>query len=264
LADDRKYCGVCGAEHPPGYTLFELIDVNCSGKLSRSEWKKAFNDLMPLNHENNEVISLSDWKRHGGDPTLFEALMAPRSNIITKESWLLAFIHIDKDRGGTITRDEWYKAHEPTHWQVVKSRPVPAWSKQPLAPVSMQYGQPSPGSKEVVKELLERIYPPPSSPRGRSQQHTPPSSPRGRSQQHSKGHPVNARSSSPRADERLHLAEKLPIPVEFRQRPASPHDWQRPASPRSRQPIAAPHGVQQPVVPIIDNRSARGLAHGRR
>lgn len=101
-------------------SLFDNIDRDKSGTISRAEWIYAFDSLKQVE---GDTISRRDWVQQVGHGFMFDALDADRSGTITRHEWLLAFDIFDRNGDGCITSSELESAHLKVRREASTRRP---------------------------------------------------------------------------------------------------------------------------------------------
>lgn len=86
--------------------LFETLDIDSNGELTREEWMNAFNRL---DVKRQGVISRKEWTLLGGENFVFDQI-AGKSQfaVANRQNWRDAYSRLDKNRDGRITLDEWF------------------------------------------------------------------------------------------------------------------------------------------------------------
>lgn len=94
--------------------LFNSMDFDANGMISRKEWVKAFELLLAYN---TQVISRKRWAVLGGENHIFDAIVGDSergaTTVISRKDWEKSFDKLDKDSNGNISFEEWCGAAGP-------------------------------------------------------------------------------------------------------------------------------------------------------
>lgn len=85
--------------------IFEIIDTDGGGTISREEWMAAF---VKLDSHKRGVISRKEWAVHGGENFVFDHIAGKHQfAVASRRDWRDAYSRLDKDHNGSITVEEW-------------------------------------------------------------------------------------------------------------------------------------------------------------
>jgi len=85
--------------------LFDFVDKDNSGTITREEWDQAFNQI---DCNRSGTISREEWRKHHGKVAIFDVVDGNGNGAISRQEWKQAFDAFDRDGDGSITCDEWY------------------------------------------------------------------------------------------------------------------------------------------------------------
>ncbi len=93
--------------------LFERMDVDHNGAISRNEWPANVRSFRHLDINGDGILSLEEFMSPKGRfwNELFENWDTNGDNVLTKDEWLdteESFARVDKDHNGVIDRSEFY------------------------------------------------------------------------------------------------------------------------------------------------------------
>lgn len=88
--------------------LFQRLDSNKDGEISKSEWDDEFKRV---DKNNNDVITRDEWKDAGRSDVDFDMIDSDGDGQISKSEWDHEFNRVDLDHDGTITEDEFNAAY---------------------------------------------------------------------------------------------------------------------------------------------------------
>lgn len=85
-------------------SLFDGIDRNGDGFITRLEWADAFDHR---DRSGEGKISRAEWMKLLGHAALFDALVANKSGSLSRDEWIAAFEVFDRNKDGVVSRSEW-------------------------------------------------------------------------------------------------------------------------------------------------------------
>jgi len=88
--------------------IYQLVDANHDGEVTRIEWAMAFN---AIDVDGDGAISRKEWVLQNGTTTMFDAIPKQHKAVVRRPEWLAAFANFDKDGNGTISLQEWLHHH---------------------------------------------------------------------------------------------------------------------------------------------------------
>lgn len=84
--------------------LFDFVDKDKSGTISREEWEEAFN---AIDTNRSGTISREEWRQHHGKAAIFDVVDANGNGAVSRSEWRAAFAAFDRDGDGSISLSEW-------------------------------------------------------------------------------------------------------------------------------------------------------------